>query len=173
MLSARLTGNDLPGTFTPDFSRGGNTALRMKADYKSPDGSRGSRRRRHQHYVMGAACAFLLAIFLFSVSSDPAQSMETGLQQFVGGDVRKLDVPPLADIPLTSESAKEDRVLDLVVEEGDSLAVLFERNGIRPSDLHAIMKLGGPVSELRALRPGDRIKVAVDDQDQLMSLATR
>lgn len=146
----------------------------MKTDYKTPDGlGRVTRRRRRHHYVMGAVCAGVLGIFIASISFDPAQSGETGIEQFIGGDVRALEVPPLVEIPSITAKSNESRELELTVKEGDSLAALFERKNISPADLHAIMQLGGSVGELRALRPGDRITVAVNDDGQLVSLTTR
>ncbi len=123
---------------------------------------------------MGAVCACVLGIFLISVSSDPARSMETDIERFAGGDIRALKVPPLAAVSSdTPARASTSRILELVVKEGDSLAALFERNNIPASDLHAIMQLGGSASHLRALRPGDRIKVAVTREGGLASLTTR
>lgn len=145
----------------------------MKPDYKSRAGS-GSRRRRsgRHHYVIGAVCASVLGVFLASVSSDPARS-ETDLAQFAGGDIRILEVPPLEDLSAGIVSASNAlHALDLTVSAGDSLAALFAKHNVSATDLHEVMSLGGAVSELRKLRPGDLIKLVVDDNGNLRSLAT-
>lgn len=175
MLSARLTENQPTGTFGPEFFEGRDHRYSvMKQDYKTPVDSGRERRPNRRHYVAGATCAVVLGLVLVSVSSDPARSTEPDLADFAGGDVRALEVPPLMETSAAATSAlkKVVRQLDLTVNAGDSLAVLFDRNGVSANDLHEIMQLGGPVRDLRQLRPGDLIKLTVDENGNLLSLAT-
>lgn len=136
----------------------------MKADYKTSGRRAGrARLRLRRHYVAGVGCACLLAVVLASASSDPARSTESDIAEFNGGDIRTLEVPTLAQATGQSTAeAKSIESLQLIVREGDSLAAMFERNDILASDLHAIMQLGGSVDQLRKLRPGDVINVAVN-----------
>ncbi|HEY8520528.1 MAG TPA: peptidoglycan DD-metalloendopeptidase family protein [Gammaproteobacteria bacterium] len=51
-------------------------------------------------------------------------------------------------------------VLDLVVNKGDTLELLFRRNKLSLSDLAAMVALPDAAQYLKKLRPGDRIQVA-------------
>ncbi len=144
----------------------------MKPDYKSPEGSGSRRRRSSRHrYVVGAVFASVFVAFLASVSSDPARS-ETDITQFAGGDVRALELPPLTESSPSVALTRKVRELELIVQPGDSLAALFAQNGISASDLHEIMKLGSSARQLQKLRPGERVRLGVDEDGKLRSLAT-
>ena len=146
-----------------------HTRVRNQADYKAS----GRRRPARHHYLLGAGCACLLGMFLLSVSSDPVQPEIVDLTQFAGGDVRALPVPPLSESETNSSAENTSaRKIELVVRAGDSLAALFERNGLSAVDLHAVMQLGDEVARLRRLQPGERIHVEADDQGRLLSLST-
>lgn len=152
---------------------GFNVKSRVRADYMSG----GSARRalpipRRHHYVLGAVFAFIASAFLLTVSSDPSSNPETDLAGFDGGDVRPLSVPPLALTDAVTVAGKALRHLQLEVHSGDSLATLFDANGLSAADLHEVMQLGKDVQRLRNLRPGDIIEVDADENGHVQSLLT-
>ncbi len=59
--------------------------------------------------------------------------------------------------------------LDLLVKRGDTLELLFRRNGLSLTDLAAMVALPDASAALRILRPGDRLEVAHRD-GQVLSL---
>ena len=58
------------------------------------------------------------------------------------------------------------------VRKGDSLYTLFEQGGLSQQDLHHIVSSGSRVAEqLRSLRPGDELRLQVDDAGTVLALA--
>jgi len=147
---------------------------RLKTDYKTASGrTRRSLRPGRHHYVLASVCACVLGVFLMSVSSDPARSIETDITRFAGGNIHALELPPREslEVPI-HQNEGSSRLIDLAVRSGDSLAALFSRNGLSATDLHVIMQLGDGVQRLRQLMPGDIINVEADDEGNVLSLAT-
>lgn len=71
---------------------------------------------------------------------------------------------PVAD-PSTSE-------IRFDVRKGDSLYTLFEQRGLSQQDLQHIVSSGSRVAEqLRSLRPGDELRLQVDDAGTVLALA--
>lgn len=60
-------------------------------------------------------------------------------------------------------------MLNLLVRPGDTLELLFRRNGLSLSDLAAIVSLPDATRALKVLRPGDRLEIAHRD-GQVVSL---
>lgn len=59
---------------------------------------------------------------------------------------------------------------EIVVRPGDSLAKLFQREGIAAADLHTLTRTGSAGKQLARLRPNERLTVAVDADGQLQRL---
>jgi murein DD-endopeptidase MepM/ murein hydrolase activator NlpD len=59
--------------------------------------------------------------------------------------------------------------LDLLVKRGDTLELLFRRNGLSLTDLAAMVALPDAATALKLLKPGDRLEVAHRD-GQVLSL---
>lgn len=58
------------------------------------------------------------------------------------------------------------------VRKGDSLYTLFEQRGLFQQDLHRIVSSGSRVAEqLRSLRPGDELRLQVNDAGSVLALA--
>jgi murein DD-endopeptidase MepM/ murein hydrolase activator NlpD len=77
-----------------------------------------------------------------------------------------LDVPaPLdAEIPPTIVPAEpQGMVLDLLVKRGDTLELLFRRNGLSLTDLAAMVALPDASNALKLLKPGDRLEISHRD----------
>jgi murein DD-endopeptidase MepM/ murein hydrolase activator NlpD len=51
-------------------------------------------------------------------------------------------------------------ILNLLVQRGDTLEILFRRNGLSLADLADLVALPGAGSGLKLLRPGDRLEIA-------------
>lgn len=62
-----------------------------------------------------------------------------------------------------------DTIVDLLVKRGDTLEILFRRNGLSLTDLAAMVALPDASAALRLLKPGDRLEVAHRD-GQVVSL---
>jgi murein DD-endopeptidase MepM/ murein hydrolase activator NlpD len=74
------------------------------------------------------------------------------------------------DIPPTTFSAEPPgTMLDLFVERGDTLEVLFRRNGLSLTDLAAMVALPDASAALKLLKPGDKLEIA-HREGQVLSL---
>jgi murein DD-endopeptidase MepM/ murein hydrolase activator NlpD len=60
-------------------------------------------------------------------------------------------------------------ILDLLVKRGDTLEILFRRNGLSLTDLAAMVALPDASGALKILKPGDRLEIAHRD-GQVVSL---
>jgi murein DD-endopeptidase MepM/ murein hydrolase activator NlpD len=87
------------------------------------------------------------------------------------------EIVPLTTLPTTIEppAPRETAIdpastmLDLLVKRGDTLELLFRRNGLNLSDLAAMVALPDAGSALKLLKPGDRLEIAHRD-GQVVSL---
>lgn len=86
----------------------------------------------------------------------------------------------LATAPLGSVSeTPEDTTLvrlesrELTVKSGDSLSILFDRNGLKPNDWMALAALKGDAKRLLRLRPGDKLMLGLDDEQRVAALDMR
>ncbi len=78
-----------------------------------------------------------------------------------------IDAPPA---PETIEpTAPLGITLDLLVKRGDTLEMLFRRNGLSLTDLAAMVALPDASAALKLLKPGDRLEIAHRD-GQVLSL---
>lgn len=76
----------------------------------------------------------------------------------------------IGPIALPPDNAKSDGTLvDLLVKRGDTLELLFRRNGLNLNDLAAMVALPDAASALKLLRPGDRLEITHRD-GQVLSL---
>jgi murein DD-endopeptidase MepM/ murein hydrolase activator NlpD len=66
-------------------------------------------------------------------------------------------------------AAPPGTALDLLVKRGDTLEILFRRNGLSLTDLASMVALPEAGSALKLLRPGDRLEIAHRD-GQVLSL---
>ncbi len=75
--------------------------------------------------------------------------------------------------PATEAASEEDSKLQtrvLKVKRGSSLSTLFDKAGIQPGQLIALMKSGKDSNILKRLHPGDEITVKINDEGKLVSL---
>ena len=71
--------------------------------------------------------------------------------------------PVLAEAALEAPAAVTRETLDLLVGRGDTLEILFRRNGLDVADLAAMTTLPEAREQLRRILPGDRIEVTHDE----------
>jgi len=76
--------------------------------------------------------------------------------------------PARADDPV--ETAHEANWRTVKVRRGDSLARIFRREGLKPTDLHRIVELGRITRTLRSLRPGQVFRFQVDAEGRLLAM---
>ena len=76
-----------------------------------------------------------------------------------------VDAPP----PPSRPTEPPGIILDLLVKRGDTLEVLFRRNGLSLTDLAAMVALPDASGALKLLKPGDRLEIAHRD-GQVLSL---
>jgi murein DD-endopeptidase MepM/ murein hydrolase activator NlpD len=70
---------------------------------------------------------------------------------------------PLPDDGSLPVALSDPALLDLLVERGDTLEILFRRNDLNLSDLAAMVALPEAARHLKLLKPGDRIGIAHRD----------
>ena len=82
------------------------------------------------------------------------------------------DVPAAVDLqipPAVAPSDAPSTIVDLLVKRGDTLEILFRRNGLSLTDLAAMVALPDASGALKVLKPGDRLEIAHRD-GQVLSL---
>jgi murein DD-endopeptidase MepM/ murein hydrolase activator NlpD len=80
--------------------------------------------------------------------------------------------PPHAEpstSPRASDTGATNTILDLLVKRGDTLELLFRRNGLSLNDLAAMVALPDAAGALKILKPGDRLEIA-HREGQVISL---
>ena len=156
----------------------------VRHDYKDTGaGPRERRRRRWALFILGLTLPPIAAVLLvLGTPREPAPiaRAEAGLQAPtealpVGDPVTALENSLQALEPILLAPAAKPLIdpastmLNLLVRPGDTLELLFRRNGLSLSDLAAIVSLPDATRALKVLRPGDRLEIAHRD-GQVVSL---
>lgn len=139
-------------------------------------------RGRWALFAIGLSIPLLVtALILLGTPRQPAQirGAEVALERSepivvvpAAESLLTLDVPAEIelDIPPTTFPPEPPGVmLDLLVKRGDTLEILFRRNGLSLQDLAAMVALPDASSALKLLKPGDRLEIAHRD-GQVQSL---
>jgi hypothetical protein len=71
--------------------------------------------------------------------------------------------------PAVAPADPPSTIVDLLVKRGDTLEILFRRNGLSLTDLAAMVALPDASGALKILKPGDRLEIAHRD-GQVLSL---
>src|SRR6185295_14511888 len=156
----------------------------VRHDYKDTEvGPRDRRRRRWTLFVLGLSLPPLGAVLLLlgtpHESAPPART-EAGVQPpaetppAIVADTTALGLlqplgptPPVASPEPIIDPAST--MLNLLVRPGDTLEVLFRRNGLCLSDLDAVALVLAATRAVKVSKPGDRLGIA-HREGQVVSL---
>ncbi len=94
-----------------------------------------------------------------------------------------LDTPPTPASPskltdaesswLKKTSTLPSRITWVTLKNGDSMARIFQKEGLKPATLHAIMSLGEKTRFLSNLHPGQSVEFAFTKEAQLLGLSVQ
>lgn len=123
--------------------------------------------------VATGIAAFLTFIAPEQVLEQAPVPRATGIAAFI--DMRRPDPKPsTSEKPVESPATRVEP--DPVpwqseqVRPGDSLARIFQRRGLRPSELHAILESGSEARRLTRIHPGETLKYRTDDDGRLLAV---
>ena len=85
------------------------------------------------------------------------------------GETQETD-STLSEEALSGSEPPEPDWKTLKVRSGDSMARIFKRNGADAGDLHRIISLGKPSEQLKRLKPGQTLHLALDDNGDVLGL---
>jgi murein DD-endopeptidase MepM/ murein hydrolase activator NlpD len=140
----------------------------IRHDYKDRAVALPASRRRWLLFVLGLSIP-LLGVLLLAVGEPqppprPAP-MNTSVTALEPAAVPSIPVAVSVELPDIAEAAidKAGQLLDLIVKRGDTLEVLFKRNGLSLADLAAMVRLPEAGTALKLLKPGDRLAIEHDN----------
>ena len=148
----------------------------VRHDYRAPSGSfAGLRGRRWLLFAVGLSLPLLVVALLYV--SQPRESKPVPIPTEIAVGPVPEDYPP--SIPSDSLRPVEPApapiieplgvALNLLVQRGDTLELLFRRNGLSLPDLAEIIALPDVGAGLKLLKPGDRLAISHRD-GQILSL---
>lgn len=85
--------------------------------------------------------------------------------QLVEPDIQ-IPEPDIAERPFNEDG----RWLEETVASGDSLALIFERLGLTPQELHRLTHTSEDAEQLTSIKPGESLRIRLDHQDRLQEL---
>jgi len=154
----------------------------VRHDYKdAADSPPNRRRRRWTLFVLGLFLPPVGAVLLvLGTPHEPPppprteMAFEPPAETFPIAAASTAEAPPQAlapTLPAAAETVTDpaSTMLNLLVRRGDTLELLFRRNGLSLSDLAAIVSLPDATRPLKILKPGDRLEIAHRD-GQVVSL---
>jgi murein DD-endopeptidase MepM/ murein hydrolase activator NlpD len=144
-------------------------------------GAQSSRRRGIPWFVLGLSVP-IAGVFLLLVSQRNESKIPTPAQASTAAATAEVfltaqepvalamphatdatPAPALAEAALAVPVELSLDTLDLLVGRGDTMEILFRRNGLSIADLAAMTDVPEAGDHLRRIRPGDRIEVTHDD----------
>lgn len=140
----------------------------IRHDYKDHAVAAPASRRRWLLFVLGLSLP-LLGVLLLAVGGPqppprptPTNASVSALEPSVAPSV---PVAVSVELPNVAEAAieKAGELLDLIVKRGDTLEILFKRNGLSLADLAAMIRLPEVGTALKLLKPGDRLAIEHDN----------
>ena len=137
----------------------------IRHDYKHIASAAPASRRRWLLFVLGLSIPMLGMLLL--AMSEPNRSRPAPQPSVAVSNVEAITPPAPAPIVATSvmdaAAEKAGALLDLIVKRGDTLELLFRRNGLSLNDLAAMIDLPEVGTSLKLLKPGDRLEIAHDN----------
>lgn len=138
--------------------------------------------RRHPRlrwFFLAAGCS-VIGLVIASTSmpannkKDLRQLSAESLQKETStiSETRRLELSPSHAPAAPSVQATNTplKTLTLTVKKGSNLSNLFDKAGIRPSQLIALLHSGSDSKVLKRLHPGDKITVQINEAGELISL---
>jgi murein DD-endopeptidase MepM/ murein hydrolase activator NlpD len=137
----------------------------IRHDYKHSASVTPASRRRWLLFVLGLSIPMLGMLLL--AMSEPNRSRPAPQPNVSVSNVEAIAPPAPAPIVATSvmdaAAEKAGALLDLIVKRGDTLELLFRRNGLSLNDLAAMIDLPEVGTSLKLLKPGDRLEIEHDN----------
>ena len=118
---------------------------------------------------MSGVAGFLFILFLFP--SDPVSAYKNSASALEIGKRYDLEIN-FDNFSVENFSGLEEinKVKSVVVKKGDSLAIIFKRNGFSPQQTYRVSQAGDPAKKLLRIMPGDVLALQIDPQGELFSL---
>ena len=149
----------------------------LKCDYKSiqAEEAKGKLNRPYHHWLGLASiiCLIMVAIFTFESDKAGANIPPPGHHSNVTAELplpdvnsSRAEIDPALTLP---EAEKKYSEKSIAVRSGDSLAKIFSRLKLSPSDLHAIMHCDDKAQQLRDIRPGQTLNFRIDNDSHQLS----
>ncbi|MDA1108038.1 MAG: peptidoglycan DD-metalloendopeptidase family protein [Proteobacteria bacterium] len=130
-----------------------------------------SLRLSHHHWIALTVCVLLIGVVFGLTAPDAAATRSPTLIHMDNGSERialPLPLPP-GDSRLPSATELQPWQA-LTVKRGDTLTLMFARNGLGGKPLQELLELGKAIEPLAQLAPGQQIKIKLDRAKQLQEL---
>tara|TARA_B110000305_G_scaffold228259_3_gene277834 strand:- start:1083 stop:2417 length:1335 start_codon:yes stop_codon:yes gene_type:complete len=129
----------------------------------------------HRYPKTHLKAALLLAVsFAIVITALPTHQRASSYQGPVSLAVALPEVVAVAsvnDLPVKQvQPETSSRWINMTIEPGDNLALIFQRNKLSAADLQNIVNLGNPVSSLRKILPGQTLGFKITSRGELLSL---
>ncbi|HKI73925.1 MAG TPA: LysM-like peptidoglycan-binding domain-containing protein, partial [Pseudomonadales bacterium] len=127
------------------------------------------------HLKMAVLAGITLAVLLTAL---PARESPQDAAEPISLAIRDNEAVP-APAPMPADAPESPTVAAspsdanwqrFKTRRGDSLSALFERAGLSPQDLHAVMQAGGDARDLRDILPGKTVAMQIDTKGNLEAL---
>ncbi|WP_439437261.1 peptidoglycan DD-metalloendopeptidase family protein [Salinivibrio costicola] len=120
--------------------------------------------------IIGALSAFVVLLMLVPDGPStprPQPNFELGKHYPVPVDAVSL-LPPQDEMP--AQFSRTIHWSTYEVQPGESMALLFNRAGLSPTDLYRLVNADEHTQRLAYLNPGDEVRLGVDDSGELVQL---
>ncbi len=137
-----------------------------------------ARRRPRLRWALLAAGCSVIGLVLASTGTTSnnkdkplkALTVETLQKNNTISETHRLELSPKDHNTPTTDIHKNTKSLTLIVKSGSNLSSLFDKAGIKPSQIIALLNSGTDSQALKRLHPGDKITVEVNNQGELFGL---
>jgi len=148
----------------------------LTRDYKTNQQGRECKKRfrpNKLHMLVVLASVVALGTLLSFISIDAKATRADKLDSTPVADPVHLHMPlPLPDLTEERDDAEpvNENWQTHIVKKGESLALIFKKQHLRPQVLHTIMSTVKSAAALRQLRPGQQLEFQLDENHQLQKL---
>lgn len=162
-------------------------------DYKArlPETSQDNKRKHHYLFMLAGGVISLVATLL--IISDDAEAIRSEVAELPVETATLTATTAISDehislplaLPQRSSASDTPEVVvnlapipppagkwhEVMVKNGDSLSLIFSRQGLSPQQLHQLLSLGKEAKVLTRLFPGDKLRLNITDDKQLVALS--